>query len=30
MGVSWVDLGAGKRWKKWQGVCILLESWDWE
>lgn len=30
MGVSRVDLGAGKRWKSWRGACILLERWDWE
>lgn len=30
MGVSRVNLGAEKRWKRWQGACILLESWDWE
>lgn len=30
MGVSRVDLGAGKRWKRWQGTYILLERWDWE
>lgn len=28
MGVSWVDLGAGKRWK--EGACIPLERQDWE
>lgn len=22
-----MDLGAGKRWKSWQGACILLERW---
>lgn len=30
MGVFRVDFGAGKRWKRWQGACILLERQNWE